>query len=72
MTREKLTETLKWAGRRLHTGALYVLAVVGGSSWDRDPGSWLLITFHLGAAAMFLAWAVRRSIGHWHEDQEDS
>jgi hypothetical protein len=67
-----LTATAKWAGRRIATGALYVLAVIGASEWDRDPNSWFLNFLRLGATAMFLSWAVWRTVMHWHEDQEDA
>lgn len=54
----------------MYTGGLYLLAVIGATSWDRNPNSWFLITLRLGAVVMFLGWAVYRTIGHWHEDQE--
>jgi hypothetical protein len=71
-TRAKLVDTAKWAGRRLLTVGLYILAIIGATSWDRDPNSWFLICLRLGATAMFLWWAVWRTIDHWHLDQEDA
>jgi hypothetical protein len=59
----------KWAGSRLATTGLYVLAIIGGSNWDHDANSWPLILLRLAAAAMFLSAAVRRTVSHWHEDQ---
>jgi hypothetical protein len=60
------------AGRYLAREALtlgwYSLAVVGVSGWDRNPDSWFLITFRIGAAALFLWAAVTRTIRHYHED----
>jgi len=72
MTRAKLIETAGWLLRRLHTLGLYILVVIGASSWDRDPNSWFHIILRLGATAMFLWWAVDRTVDHWHEDQEDA
>ena len=60
----------KWAGQRLGTLGLYVLAIIGSSSWDRDPDSWRLIALRLGATALWLYWAVRRTVRHYLEDQE--
>ena len=60
----------KWAGQRLATFGLFVLAIIGGSNWDHDPNSWRLIALRLGATALFLSWAVRRTVGHYLEDQE--
>lgn len=72
-TREKVALATAWAVRRLLTQGLYILAIIGASSWDRDPdSSWFRIFLRLGAAAMLLSWAVYRTIGHWHEDQEDA
>jgi hypothetical protein len=66
-----IADTAKWAARRLATAGLYVLAIIGASSWDdRDP-SWPMIILRLGAAAIFLSAAVRRTVTHWHEDRED-
>jgi len=72
MTRAKLADAAKWLGRRIATFGLYLLAVIGGSSWDQGDPSWFRITLRLGAAAMFLWWAIERTVGHWHEDQEDT
>jgi hypothetical protein len=72
MTTAKLIETAAWVVRRLYTGGLYILAIIGATSWDRDPNSWFLICLRLGATAMFLWWAVDRTITHWHEDREDA
>lgn len=63
---------LKWTGRRLGTLGLYVLVIIGGSNWDHDPNSWFRILLRLGATALLLSWAVRRTVGHWHEDQESA
>lgn len=70
MTR-RLAATARWAGRRLATVGLYVMAIIGASSWDRDPASWFLFV-RLGGTAIWLYWAVSRTVTHWHEDQEDA
>lgn len=70
--REKAALAAAWLVRRLFTAGLYLLAVIGASSWDQHPNSWFLIILRLGAVVMFLWWAVDRTIGHWHEDQEDA
>lgn len=67
---ETLALAAKWAGRRLATGGLYILAIIGASGWDRDPDSWFLILFRLGGTALVLSWAVSRTVSHWHEDQK--
>lgn len=72
MSADKLADAIKWVGRRIATGGLYVLAVIGASSWDDSNPSWLEICLRLGGAAIFLSWAVRRTVSHWHEDQEDA
>lgn len=61
-------DAARFTGSRALTLGLYLLATVGVSSWDRDPDSWRLIGFHLLSAAMFLWWAVSRTIRHYHED----
>ena len=61
---------MKRAAQRLATRGLYLLAIIGASSWDDNPDSWFLIFLRLGAAAMFLSLAVRRTVSHWHEDRE--
>lgn len=71
-TRERLALTTAWAVRRLLTVGLYVLAIIGASGWDRDDPSWFRIFLRLGATAIWLYWAVSRTISHWHEDQEDA
>lgn len=58
----------RFVASRAATLGLYILGVVGASGWDRNPDSWILIGFRLGAAAMFLWYAVARSIRHYHED----
>jgi hypothetical protein len=72
MTTAKLADGVKWLWRRLATLGIYVLVIIGASGWDRDPNSWFRISLRLGATAMFLWWAVDRTIAHWHEDQEDA
>lgn len=62
---------MRWMLQRAATGGLYILAVVGASWWTHDPDSLLLTCLRLGAAAMFLAMAVSRTIGHWHEDRDE-
>ena len=61
-------DAARFTGSRALTLGFYVLATVGISSWDQDPDSWRLIGFHLLSAAMFLWWAVSRTIRHYHED----
>jgi hypothetical protein len=61
-------DAARFIGSRALTLGFYVLATIGISDWDRDPDSWRLIGFHLLTAAMFLWWAVARSIRHYHED----
>ena len=61
---------MKRAAQRLATRGLYLLAIIGASSWDDNPDSWFLIFLRLGAAAMFLSLAMRRTVSHWHEDRE--
>lgn len=53
------------------TAGLYLLGIVGASSWDRDPDSWFLIIMRLSAAVLFLGGAVYRTVGHWHEIERD-
>ncbi|MFI6681896.1 hypothetical protein [Kribbella sp. NPDC050470] len=71
MTAERLTAAAAWAVRRLATLGLYILAIIGASGWDRDNPSWFRIFLRLGGAAMFLWWAVWRTVDHWNEDQGD-
>jgi hypothetical protein len=59
----------RFLGSRALTLGFYVLATIGIRTWDRDPNSWRLIAFHLLTAAMFLWWAVSRTIRHYHEDR---
>lgn len=59
---------MRYVAGRLFTACLYVLAIIGGSSWDADPDSWFRIGIRLISATGFLVWAVDRSIDHWHED----
>lgn len=64
---------MKYVAGRLFTAFLYMLAIVGGSSWDADPDSWFRIVLRLVSATGFLVWAVTRTVGHWHQDaREDS
>jgi hypothetical protein len=72
MTAAKLTDAAKWLGRRIATGGLYILAIVGATSWTDGNPNWAEIFIRLGGTAIFLSMAVRRSVGHWHEDQEDA
>lgn len=60
----------KWAVRRLATSGLFVLAIIGGSSWDSDPDSWFRITLRFTGTATFLMLAVYRTVTHWHEDRD--
>lgn len=60
----------RFVASRALTFGFYVLAVVGISGWDRDPDSWRLILFRLGAAALFLWAAVIRTVRHYHEDRQ--
>ena len=62
----------RWALSRGATLGLYVLAIVEGSNWDHDPDSWFKIFLRLGASALWLYWAARRTVGHCLEDQEDA
>lgn len=63
---------LRWLASRALTLGLYILAIIGATNWDHDPNSWFLITTRLGANAMFLWWAVDRTIGHHHEDHKSA
>lgn len=60
----------RFLATRAHTLGLYILAIIGGSSWDRGPDSWRFIALHLISAAAFLWWAVNRTIRHYLDDQD--
>lgn len=62
--------TLRWLGARLLTFGLYLMGIIGTTSWDRDPDNAILIVVRLGGTAMFFWWAVDRTIHHHHEDRE--
>lgn len=62
---------MKWIANRVFTVVLYILAVVGTSSWDGDSDSWRLVTFRLISTVMFWWWASVRTIRHVKEDGAD-
>lgn len=64
-------DAAQYLASRALTLGFYALATIGITSWDRDPDSWCLTAYHLLTAAMFLWWAVSRTIRHFHEDQAD-
>lgn len=62
-------KAIRFLAARAGTLGLYILGIIGGSSWDRDPNSWGLIALHLVSSASFLWWAVARTVRHCAEDQ---
>jgi hypothetical protein len=53
---------IKRAASVLLTFALYVLALVAGSSWDAGDPGWGLMALRLSAGALWLWWAVARTV----------
>lgn len=65
-----IEKALRFAAGRLLTLGLYCCAIVGSSNWDRDPDSWSLTFFHIVAPAVWLWWAVARTVRHGREDDD--
>jgi hypothetical protein len=62
-------DAARFTASRAGTFGLYALAVIGSSSWDRDPDSWFILV-RIGGTVIFLWFAVSRTIRHYHEDRE--
>jgi hypothetical protein len=54
----------------LLTFMLYVFALVGGSGWDRGDPRWFEIALRLSTAALWLWWAVVRTVRHREESAQ--
>jgi len=60
---------MKYIADRAFTMFLYILTIIGTSSWDRDSNSWLLTTLHVLTTVMFWWWSTVRIIRHVKEDE---
>lgn len=58
---------LKYLADRAGTAGLYLLAIVGASSWE-EPDRWPDIIIGLLSTLLFLWWAVQRTIHHERDD----